>query len=151
MAQSLDTQRNSLLTAILTAVGALIGVTAVGLSFASGGASIAAVGLAKLIGGAAVGGLLGFGAGKGLETVDDAIIQNGRIIGTNPKDTIIATKTPGDVLGSTAGSSALESKMDKLIMTMETQLNVFKNGLFVEMRDMDKAMIRQQEAAVRNF
>ena len=54
-------------------------------------------------------------------------------------------------MGSTAGSSALESKMDKLIMTMETQLNVFKNGMFVEMRDMDKAIIRQQEAAVRNF
>ena len=149
-AESLDTQRNSLLKFILTAIGALAGVTAVGLSFASGGASLGALAIGKLVGGAALGGLGGFGLGAAIETVDDAIIQNGRIIGTNPRDTIIATKTPGE-LGSAAGSSALESKMDKLIMTMETQLNVFKNGLFVEMRDMDKAMIRQQEAAVRNF
>ena len=165
VAQSLDTQRNSLLKFILAAIGSLIGVTAVGLSGVSFGASLGAA----VLGGAA-GGLLGYGSGLAIENVDDAIIQNGRIIGTNPKDTIIATKTPGDVLGSTddsstlertktpgdvlgstAGSSALESKMDKLIITMETQLNVFKNGLFVEMRDMDKAMIRQQEAAVRNF
>jgi hypothetical protein len=45
----------------------------------------------------------------------------------------------------------LESKMDKLIMNAEQQLNVFKNGMFVEMRDLDKAMIRQQESAIRNY
>ncbi len=148
--ESLDTTRNSLLTSILRVSTAILGV--------AGGSSIG--GAIPFLGrfgagiGGVLGGLAGFAAGPAVfgGMVDDAIIQNGRIIGTNPKDTIIATKTPGDVLGSTSvGSSALESKMDKLIMTMETQLNVFKNGLFVEMRDMDKAMIRQQEAAVRNF
>ena len=148
--ESLDTTRNSLLTSILRVSTAILGV--------AGGSSIG--GAIPFLGrfgagiGGVLGGLAGFAAGPAVfgGMVNDAIIQNGRIIGTNPKDTIIATKTPGDVLGSTSvGSSALESKMDKLIMTMETQLNVFKNGLFVEMRDMDKAMIRQQEAAVRNF
>ena len=157
-AQELDTTRNSLLKYILAAMGAVLGaivglsiVTATGTSGISFGASLLALG--ATLGGAAVGGGLGYGAGRGMETVDDAIIQNGKIIGTNPADTIIATKTP-EQLGTqqvSVNMSNLESKMDKLVMSMEQQLNVFRNGMFVEMRDMDKAIIRQQEATIRNY
>jgi hypothetical protein len=142
---TLDTTRNSLLSRILAVSGAILGAT------------ILPGVLGKIIG-AVVGGSLGFGFGKYLESqqnasVDDAIIQNGQIITTDPADTLIATKTPEE-LGTqqvSVNMEKLESKMDKLIMNAEQQLNVFKNGMFVEMRDLDKAMIRQQESAIRNY
>ena len=175
-AESLDTERNSLLGLILAAVSG-IGVGGATSSIAgpalrkTGYAAARRMGMTRIAGmaaGAALG-LSGAGA-AGLvaslilpsileplfrkdDSVDDAIIQNGKIIGTNPADTIIATKTP-EQLGTqqvSVNMSNLESKMDKLVMFMEQQLNVFKNGMFVEMRDMDKAIIRQQEATIRNY
>jgi len=143
---TLDTTRNSLLSNILAVSGAILGATVLGSTF-----------LGKF-GGALIGAGVGFGLGKLLESqqnasVDDAIIQNGQIITTDPADTLIATKTPEE-LGTqqvSVNMEKLESKMDKLIMNSEQQLSVFKNGMFVEMRDLDKAMIRQQESAIRNY
>jgi len=143
--KSLDTTRNSLLKSILTVSGAILGATLMPGWFALLGVPLGAS--------------AGYALGSYLEnqqnpSVNDAVIQNGQIINTNPADTIIATKTP-EQLGTqqqvSVNMEKLESKMDKLVMTMEQQLNVFKNGMFVEMRDLDKAIIRQQESAIRNF
>ncbi len=142
--ESLDTTRNILLKSILAFSGAILGATI------AGGTILGKFG-AGLIGAG-----IGYGVGSILQPdadVDDAIIQNGKIITTDPADTLIATKTPEE-LGTqqvSVNMEKLESKMDKLIMNTEQQLNVFKNGMFVEMRDLDKAIIRQQESAIRNY
>lgn len=40
-------------------------------------------------------------------SIEDGIVQNGNIITTDPEDTLIATKTPGDLLGSLLENSPI--------------------------------------------
>ena len=40
-------------------------------------------------------------------SIEDGIVQNGKIVTTDPEDTLIATKTPGDLLGSLLENSPI--------------------------------------------
>jgi hypothetical protein len=40
-------------------------------------------------------------------SIEDGIVQNGKIVTTSPEDTLIATKTPGDLLGSLLENSPI--------------------------------------------
>ena len=82
--------------------------------------------------------------GGGLEdggSINDGIVQDGKIITTSPEDTLIATKTPGDLLGGlTAGVSslfgggggtdntAMVSKLDELILAVRETRDVYMDG-----------------------
>ena len=45
-------------------------------------------------------------------SVNDGVIQKGKIISTNPADTLIATKTPGDLLSQVMGATPLGAMLD---------------------------------------
>jgi hypothetical protein len=75
-------------------------------------------------------------------SIDDGIVQNGKIITTNPEDTLIATKTPGDLLGGLAAgvsslfgggggsvdNTAMVSKLDELILAVKETRDVYMDG-----------------------
>ena len=75
-------------------------------------------------------------------SIDDGIVQNGKIITTNPEDTLIATKTPGDLLGGLAAgvsslfgggggsvdNTAMVSKLDELILAVRETRDVYMDG-----------------------
>jgi hypothetical protein len=93
-----------------------------------------------------MGSWLGFGDAsvevvKPQEHINDGIVQNGRVITTNPADTILATKTPGKLMGdsstnetlltknnSVTGNSnndALISKINELIVAVKSNKDVY--------------------------
>lgn len=100
------------------------------------------------IGGAmsSIGSFFGLGGetqGQSLESggsIDDGIVQDGKIITTNPQDTLIATKTPGDLLGGLAAgvsslfgggggdNTAMVSKLDELILAVRETRDVYMDG-----------------------
>lgn len=45
--------------------------------------------------------------GGGGDSVDDGVIQNGKVISTNPADTLIAAKNPTDILGKVFDSTSM--------------------------------------------
>lgn len=85
-------------------------------------------------------------------SIDDGIVQNGKIITTNPEDTLVATKTPGDLLssliensplgmlgsalgglaggigGGTVDNTAMVSKLDELILAVRETREVYMDG-----------------------
>ena len=95
------------------------------------------------------GAALGAGIGGVAGTFNDFVYRPGQPpIAFSSDDTLIGVKDTTTLGGNT---SALESKIDKLIMVSEEQYRLFRNGLYVEMRDFDKALIKHQEATIRNF
>lgn len=190
MAESLDTERNSLLNAILGAIGALTTASLVaGFSgrmgrsvsrsiqtgLLRGVGSIAGKTIAKnvltrgaitLAGGAAGfasgaipiaaasvgGGLLLSKLGTSLferdGEVDDGIIQNGKIISTDPADTLIATKTPEELTSTTQevniDLSKLERKLDEINMTLQRNKKVEITGI-------DTGLESLQQRTIRNY
>jgi molecular chaperone GrpE (heat shock protein) len=82
--------------------------------------------------------------GGGLEdggSINDGIVQDGKIITTNPEDTLIASKTPGDLLGGLAAgvsslfggggggdNTAMVSKLDELILAVKETRDVYMDG-----------------------
>ena len=190
MAESLDTERNSLLTYILRAIGGLAGA-----SFAGGisrsmatatrrATSGALLGGTRRVAGSAIArsaltrgaiGLAARGAGlaagatplglsllagsfllpKLLEPlfkregeVDDGIIQNGKIISTDPADTLIATKTPEELTSTTQevniDLSKLERKLDEINMTLQRNKKVEITGI-------DTGLESLQQRTIRNY
>jgi hypothetical protein len=181
MAESLDTERNSLLTSILGAIGALTGASlAGGISRSMATAASTRVGA---LGGTAARGTIARGAtglaarGAGLVAgatplglsliagsfllpkllelllkrdgeVDDGIIQNGKIISTDPADTLIATKTPEELTSTTQevniDLSKLERKLDEINMTL-------KRDKKVEITGIDTGLESLQQRTIRNY
>jgi hypothetical protein len=72
---------------------------------------------------------LGFGNvnAEVTESVNDGVIQNGKVISTNPMDTIIATKTPEDLAGASAGGEmgSLIGALTTLMTTPSTNTAKF--------------------------
>jgi hypothetical protein len=89
-------------------------------------------------------------------SIDDGIVQNGKIITTNPADTLIATKTPNDLLGNIAAgvsslfgggsdNSAMVSKLDELISeikVLRSDLNNGKIAVYVDGRKVTSSVSR---------
>jgi len=186
MAESLDTERNSLLEMILGAIGGLTGASLAGgisrsmatatrrktsraLLGAAGGTAArgtiarGAIGLAARGAGLAAGATplgLSLLAGsfllpKLLERffkregeVDDGIIQNGKIISTDPADTLIATKTPEELTSTTQevniDLSKLERKLDEINMTLQRNKKVEITGI-------DTGLESLQQRTIRNY
>jgi hypothetical protein len=190
MAESLDTERNSLLTSILGAIGSLTGASLVG-GFsrrigrsASRGTKAALLGGTRRVAGSAIarsaltrgaialaGGAAGIASGAIPATlatiggglllsklgpslfkkdgeVDDGIIQNGKIISTDPADTLIATKTPEELTSTTQevniDLSKLERKLDEINMTL-------KRDKKVEITGIDTGLESLQQRTIRNY
>jgi hypothetical protein len=61
--------------------------------------------------------------------INDGIVQNGKVVSTNPADTIIATKNPqglgNQIGGNTIDISALVSKMDEMIQAVSKNRDVY--------------------------
>lgn len=172
----LDTDRNQMLNKIYVAIiglgGAAVGSKLLGGVFGRGlgtvlGGAIGSV--VPVIGtgiGAALGGLLGQGAaallGGGVaagaaymapKMFDDFVFRPGQPPAKfSPDDTLIGVKDPSTMGGGTTvvnDYSALEKKVDELIMTMNDQTNVLRNGMSVRMTGLDKAIIRKSESVIR--
>ncbi len=110
--------------------------------------------VAGTFGGAYIGGM---GAYTGSAYIgnkfDDFVFRPGQPPAKfSPNDTLIGVKDPSTIGGGTTvinDYSALEKKVDELIMTMNRQTDSFRRGMSVEMRGMDKAVMRLQESDVR--
>lgn len=79
--------------------------------------------------------LLGFGGSSETvsDSVDDGVIQNGKVISTNPLDTIIATKTPEELAGASAPIDY--AGIDTLIQEIKglrTDLNSGKIAVYMD-------------------
>ena len=167
--ESLDTSRNDLLKHILFALpiiaGAIIGGVVGGIYGAIAlipgvGQVVAGANILGSIGGATAGGALvgtaigGTIAGYNALTeepdadVDDAIIQNGQIITTDPADTLIATKTPEELTSTTQevniDLSKLERKLDEINMTLQRNKKVEITGI-------DTGLESLQQRTIRNY
>ena len=152
MATSLDTERNSLLRTQITLLAAIAGAgvgSGVGSVIGKGRAASAGLkGLkaAKMIGklalmGTGVGGLVIGGAllAHQLATQDDFVFRPGQPpVPFNPKDTLIGVKNPA-ALGGGVDPNAIAGAMASAM-----------SGLSIEMRDIDRAVMRLPDAAIRN-
>jgi hypothetical protein len=142
MKAQLDTERNSLLkTNIMIAsagfgavVGSLIAIapwSALGAAISAGGGAMTGIAL-----GTAVGAVAGAGIAGGM---DDFVYRPGQPpIPFNSRDTIIGVKNPAS-LGGGVDPNAIAGAMASAM-----------NGMTVEMRDIDKAVMRLPEIAIRN-
>ena len=151
-ATSLDTERNSLLRTQITLLAAIAGAgvgSGVGSVIGKGRAASAGLkGLkaAKMIGklalmGTGVGGLVIGGAllAHQLATQDDFVFRPGQPpVPFNPKDTLIGVKNPA-ALGGGVDPNAIAGAMASAM-----------SGLSIEMRDIDRAVMRLPDAAIRN-
>tara|TARA_R110000823_G_C15749371_1_gene481728 strand:- start:257 stop:790 length:534 start_codon:yes stop_codon:yes gene_type:complete len=76
-------------------------------------------------------------------SIDDGIVQGGKIISTHPEDTLIATKTPDSLLSNIAGGisgvvgglmgggssdAQIVAKLDELITVMGANKDVYMDG-----------------------
>jgi|10_taG_2_1085330.scaffolds.fasta_scaffold00905_8 hypothetical protein len=154
----LDTKRNSLLqsqiTILMSILGAVGGAGGSGLVTA-GATSALALSNPKARAGAAgvmrlgskwamragIAGLIAGGLAYGATELfmDDFVYRPGKPpIPFNPKDTIVGVKNPAS-LGGGVDTNALAGAMAGAL-----------NGITVEMRDLDKAIMRLPEGAIRN-
>ena len=152
MATSLDTERNSLLRTQITLLAAIAGAgvgSGVGSVIGKGRAASAGLkGLkaAKMIGklalmGTGGGGLVIGGAllAHQLATQDDFVFRPGQPpVPFNPKDTLTGVKHPA-ALGVGVDPNAIAGAMASAM-----------SGLSIEMRDIDRAVMRLPDAAIRN-
>ena len=152
MATSLDTERNSLLRTQITLLAAIAGAgvgSGIGGVIGKGraaGAGLTGLKAAKMIGklalmGTGVGGLVIGGAllAHQLATQDDFVFRPGQPpVPFNPKDTLIGVKNPA-ALGGGVDPNAIAGAMASAM-----------SGLSIEMRDIDRAVMRLPDAAIRN-
>ena len=149
LATSLDTERNSLLK---QQVGILISIAGAGVGSGiakgmTGGlfGKVAGAGLKKMTTRALIGGALG-ATGVGLAAslilpmlMNDFVYRPGQPpVPFNPKDTLIGVKNPA-ALGGGVDPNALAGAMASAM-----------SGMTVEMKDVDKAIMRLPEIAIRN-
>ena len=86
---------------------------------------------------------------KPSDSVNDGVIQNGKVISTNPSDTLIATKTPGQLGNAVAGGgidiSALVNKMDEMIAAVSANRDVY-----MDREKVSSAVITTSEKSSQN-
>ena len=147
-ALDLDTRRNSMLNQMNILLGTLIGVTAGGFIMSSLGPIGALIGA---VGGGVLGAGLGYGAGK---VFNDFVFRPGSPpVQFSPQDTLIGVKDTGAIGGTTQVVNdyrGLENKVDQLIMTMNEQTNVMRTGMSLEVKGIDRAIVRKRDAVIRN-
>ena len=93
-------------------------------------------GIASVIG--RVGGLLGFGRGGGgsdstQESVNDGVMQNGKVITTDPADFLLATKNPGALAQEVGGGGGVSVDMSGVIMELQSLKEAFLSNKDVYM------------------
>ena len=143
MKAQLDTERNSLLkqniVIAMAGFGAVVGSLIAIAPWASLGAVLGG-GLGGGLAGVGAGAVIGTGVGVGLaKSMDDFVYRPGQPpIPFNSKDTIVGVKNPAS-LGGGVDPNAIAGAMASAM-----------NGMTVEMRDIDKAILRLPEIAIRN-
>lgn len=155
-ALDLDTKRNQMLNkmnlilfgGIGAIIGAIVGSSVLNLIPGLG----VATGLAGALGGAAIGGALGLGAGVASSALfNDFVFRPGQPPARfSPSDTIVGVKNPEELRGKPADMRGLENKVDQLIIAMDRQTTMMNRGMSVEMKGIDKAILRGKDAAIRN-
>lgn len=81
--------------------------------------------------------------------INDGVVQNGKVVSTNPADTLIATKNPqglaGQVSGNTIDISALVNKMDEMIAAVSANRDVY-----MDREKVSSAVITTSEKSSQN-
>lgn len=173
---SLDDTRNSLLKTLIILLGAVGGAIVGAVYGGSFGIIGAIVGMlattplaitatlgalkgvtAGTLMGAGTGTVLGGVAGLGATAVmNDFVMRPGQpAVPFSPDDTLIGVKDTQDLTSPTvqqafADTKALEQKIDQLNIYMKEELDMFRRGLSVEIKDFDKAILRRSESQIRN-
>lgn len=156
--QDLDTKRNNTLQYILTAIGALIGVAAVGFAGLSFGTSL-------VIGAAATAGLgtVGYQMGKADDMVSKPgygqrtlVTPTGNIALNNQDQLIAGTNLygKGELSGpsqSSVSMQGVEVKLDKLYAAVERQTQALQRGLRTEITGIDKGLTQLKDAEDRGL
>jgi phage-related protein len=97
-----------------------------------------------------IGSYLGFGDAT-VETeppkehINDGIVQNGRVVTTNPADTILATKSPGSMMGG-GNNDVLISKMNELINAVKTNKDVY-----IDKEKITNTIVKSSEKQTQNL
>lgn len=98
-----------------------------------------------------------FGGGEQTDTtttqtsipaINDGIVQNGKVVSTNPADTLIATKNPTGLAGQVGGGidiSALVNKMDEMIQAVSANRDVY-----MDREKVSSSVVRTSEKSSQN-
>jgi len=80
--------------------------------------------------------------------INDGIVQDGKVVSTNPADTIIATKNPeglGNQVGGGIDISALVNKMDEMIAAVSQNRDVY-----MDREKVSSAVVKTSEKSSQN-
>jgi len=94
------------------------------------------------------------GAGKSTAgSIHDGIVQNGKIISTNPKDTLIATQTPETLLNGTAPVNNYAVDNSELISKMDEMIAAIRGGkdVFLDKEKVTNSIMKQREKSNGNI
>ena len=92
-------------------------------------------------------------AKSSVESIDDGVVQDGKVVSTNPEDTIFAMKKPEDLANSTTtvqpaptiDISALVNKMDEMIQAVSANRDVY-----MDREKVSSAVITTSEKSSQN-
>lgn len=92
-------------------------------------------------------------AASSVESIDDGVVQDGKVVSTNPVDTIFAMKKPEDLANSastiqttpTIDISALVTKMDEMIQAVSANRDVY-----MDKEKVSSAVTRTSEKSSEN-
>jgi hypothetical protein len=98
------------------------------------------------------------------ESVNDGVVQNGKVVGTNPADTLLATKDPaslletiatglgtgiggllGGLMGGGQDNTAIVAKLDELIMAVQSNRDVY-----MDKEKVSSAVVKTNEKSGEN-
>jgi hypothetical protein len=144
---------STVIPALFTAVGSTITwaismAAAAIAAIASASAMTLGIGAIAIAGGIAAGAMAmksgTDGAAASVGSINDGVVQDGKIIGTNPADTLLATKDPaslletiatglgtgiggllGGLMGGGQDNTAVVAKLDELIMVVQSNRDVY--------------------------
>lgn len=96
-----------------------------------------------------IGSYLGFGGTtvaqpQVQEHINDGIVQNGKVITTNPSDTILATKSPGSMMGG--NNDKLISKINELIVAVKSNKDVY-----IDKQKVTNTIVKSSEKQTENL
>lgn len=83
-----------------------------------------------------------------IPAINDGIVQNGKVVSTNPADTLIATKNPTGLAGQVGGGidiSALVNKMDEMIHAVSANRDVY-----MDREKVSSSVVRTSEKSSQN-
>jgi hypothetical protein len=83
-----------------------------------------------------------------IPAINDGIVQNGKVVSTNPADTLIATKNPNGLAGQVGGGidiSALVNKMDEMIQAVSANRDVY-----MDREKVSSSVVRTSEKSSQN-